>query len=92
MPENTADTPYHQLPDHAFWTATEEPSLPEPPSTYRGRFVKGQDPRRHVFTRDECSRGFWAAIESITIRYPHAIMPDGRHIAVNFLRSREQAF
>lgn len=27
-----------------------------------GQFRKGPDPRRHKFTREECSRGFWAAI------------------------------
>jgi hypothetical protein len=29
---------------------------------YRGRFKKGYDPRRHRFTPEECSRGFWTAI------------------------------
>lgn len=29
----------------------------------RGRpFQKGFDPRRHKFTAEECSRGFWSAI------------------------------
>ena len=28
----------------------------------RGYFRKGHDPRRHTFTREECSRGFWTAI------------------------------
>ncbi|HET9531372.1 MAG TPA: hypothetical protein VFQ92_13530 [Blastocatellia bacterium] len=51
----------------------------------RGRFRPGPDPRRHKFTRDECIEGFWAAIESIVTRYPQAILPDGRHIVVNFL-------
>jgi hypothetical protein len=57
----------------------------------RGQFRKGHDARRHVFTRDECSRGFWSAIESIITRYPDAIMSDGRHIACNFLKTRAQA-
>jgi hypothetical protein len=54
----------------------------------RGRFQKGYDPRRHKFTREECSDGFWAAIESIVIRYPNAVINDGshRHITVNFMR------
>jgi hypothetical protein len=43
---------------------------------------------RHVFTREECQRGFWNAITSIVTRYPDAIMPDGRHIACNFLRRK----
>ena len=27
-----------------------------------GQFRPGPDPRRHTFTKDECSRGFWTAI------------------------------
>ena len=53
-----------------------------------GRFKRGADPRRHRFTRDECVAGFWAAVESITMRYPKAINPDGRHVVCNFLKSR----
>ena len=55
-----------------------------------GQFRKGNDPRRHRFTREECSRGgqigFWAMIDSIVERYPKAIMADGRHMVVNALR------
>jgi len=51
----------------------------------RGHFCKGHDPRRHRFTRDECVRGYWAALNSIIIRYPDAIGADGRHMAFNFL-------
>jgi hypothetical protein len=36
-----------------------------------GQFKKGADPRRHTFTREECQRGFWAAIDSFVVRYPH---------------------
>jgi hypothetical protein len=53
----------------------------------RGRFKPGPDPRRHKFTKEECSDGFWAAIESVVIRYPDAVMPDGRHIVCNFLKA-----
>jgi hypothetical protein len=56
----------------------------------RGRFKPGHDPRRHKFSKQECSDGFWAAIESIVTRYPDAVMPDGRHIAVNFLKTRQR--
>jgi hypothetical protein len=52
-----------------------------------GWFKKGDDPRRHKFTPAECSEGFWAAIESVACRYPNAVMPDGRHITVNFLKA-----
>lgn len=38
-----------------------------------GQFRRGFDPRRKVFSSDERSengrRGFWAALESITVRY-----------------------
>jgi hypothetical protein len=56
-----------------------------------GHFRKGHDPRRHKFTREECSRGFWAAVESIMTRHPNAIMPDGRHMVYNFLKTRTVA-
>jgi hypothetical protein len=54
----------------------------------RGRFQKGYDARRHKFTKEECSDGFWAAIESIAIRYPDAVINDGshRHITANFMK------
>ena len=55
----------------------------------RGHFKKGADPRRHLFTREECVMGFWAATESITTRYPKAVNPDGRHIVCNFLQSTQ---
>jgi hypothetical protein len=57
------------------------------PSTYRGRFKKGFDPRRHKFTQAECIDGFWAAIESVAIRYPDAVDSAGRHITCNFLQT-----
>ena len=60
------------------------------PRENRGRFKAGFDSRCHVFTKEECSDGFWAAITSIVTRYPDAIMPDGRHIAVNFLKTRQR--
>jgi hypothetical protein len=62
-------------------------AITQPPVEHRGRFKKGYDPRRHKFTADECSAGFWAAIESIITRYPDAIMPDGRHMVANFLKA-----
>jgi hypothetical protein len=53
----------------------------------RGRFKKGHDPRRHRFTREECQRGLWAAIESIIKRYPGAVDASGRHMACDFLNA-----
>ena len=38
----------------------------------RGHFKKGEDERRHTFTREECQRGFQAAEQSIARRYPGA--------------------
>jgi hypothetical protein len=62
-------------------------AIAQPPVEHRGRFKKGYDSRRHVFTKEECSAGFWAAIESVITRYPDAVMSDGRHIACNFMKS-----
>jgi len=56
--------------------------------TNRGWFKKGDDARRHKFTAEECSIGFWNAVESIVCRYPNAVYPDGRHMVVNFLKRR----
>jgi hypothetical protein len=68
--------------------AYQKQAQPEQAPEHRGRFKKGFDPRRHKFTRDECSDGFWAAIESIAIRYPDAVINDGsqRHITANFMQ------
>jgi hypothetical protein len=62
----------------------------KPAQDNRGRFKPGPDPRRHKFTRDECSTGFWNAVESIVCRYSGAIMSDGRHMVVNFMKSRKR--
>lgn len=59
----------------------------KPAQDNKGRFKPGPDPRRHKFTKEECSDGFWAAIESVASRYPNAVMSDGRHITVNFLKA-----
>ena len=58
------------------------------PTTNRGQFRKGYDPRRHVYTREECQRGFWAAITSIVIRNPNCVDSSGRHMAFKFLKSK----
>ena len=52
-----------------------------------GQFKKGADPRRHRFTREECSAGFLAAIESIITRHPEKVGKDGRHIVCHFLKA-----
>lgn len=49
-----------------------------------GWFKRGYDPRRHKFTQAECSRGFWAAIESVASRYPNAVNAGG-HMIRNLL-------
>jgi hypothetical protein len=96
MPEDSNIKQYQAKPDEAYWNQPESDkaeieivSTPAPADNFpTGRFKKGFDPRRHKFTKAECSKGFWAAIESIIARYPNAVMRDGRHIACNFLRSR----
>ena len=70
--------------------AYQKQAQPEAKAVNKGRFQKGPDRRRHKFTKEECSDGFWAAVESIVCRYPDAIMPDGRHIVVNFMKSRKR--
>jgi hypothetical protein len=70
--------------------AVKSQEQPEVKAVNRGRFQKGPDPRHHKFTRNECSTGFWNAAESIICRYPGAIMSDGRHIVVNFMKSRKR--
>jgi hypothetical protein len=55
-------------------------------SANRGQFRRGPDPRRHRFTRAECQRGFWTALESIIRRYPDAVDSAGRHMACDFLK------
>jgi len=52
----------------------------------RGRYLVGHDDTRHVFTREECRRGFWNALQSIVERYPDATYKNGDHICINFLR------
>ena len=47
-----------------------------------GSFRKGADPRRHRFTREECSEGFWAGLASY-------VEQGGE--ARNFLRSKMAA-
>jgi hypothetical protein len=62
----------------------ETSEMPENSTANPGRFQKGADPRRHKFTREECQRGFWAAVESIVNRYPEAVNADG-HMVLKFL-------
>ena len=59
-----------------------------PSKQNRGQFRKGHDPRRHRFTIEECQRGFWRALESITARYPNATDKAGRHMACRFLKRK----
>ena len=64
---------YHELPDEAHTPAASalpadfsfNDSEPPPDPDFKesgGRFVKGHDPRRHMFTAEERSRGFWTAL------------------------------
>jgi hypothetical protein len=61
---------------------------PTTPRKVRGRpFRRGHDPRRHVFTPQECSEGFYAALASIATRNPNAT-PYG---ALEFFMQRRQS-
>ena len=66
---------YHELPAEAYMPVTEplptdfsfNDSTPPPDPDFKesgGRFRRGFDPRRHTFTREECSEGFWAGLAS----------------------------
>jgi hypothetical protein len=66
---------YHDLPPESYMHVTEplpanfsfNSSEPPPDPDFKetgGRFRKGFDPRRHVFTAEECSEGFWAGLAS----------------------------
>lgn len=81
-------TPPPAAPAAAVPVAYDFHDAPQPQSIVVPFKPKG----RHKFTREECQRGFWAAIESIVTRYPDAVMPDGRHIACNFLKHKNPQF
>src|SRR5215213_7614400 len=51
------------LPPHFSFNDSEPPPDPDFKES-GGRFVKGFDPRRHTFTHEECSEGFWAGLAS----------------------------
>ena len=56
-------SPSPVLPDHFSFNASEPPPDPDFKES-GGRFVKGFDPRRHTFSAEECSEGFWAGLAS----------------------------
>lgn len=60
-----------------------------PKAKQQRKYPRGKHPNRYRFTREDCIRGFEAAIEAIVDRYPDAIMPDGRHMACNFLTAKK---
>ena len=47
-------------------------------TTHAGRFKPGPDPRRHTFTLEECSRGFWTAISVYGVRIGAKLHASGR--------------
>ena len=53
---------------------------PQPPAPRRrGRpFVKGHDPRRHIFTDEERSRGFYTALAIIGLSIGRKLKASGR--------------
>lgn len=48
----------HHHRDEDYFTDTP----PQPAPVFRGQFKRGFDPRRHQFTAEERSRGWWTAI------------------------------
>ena len=77
---------YHELPDEAHTPAASalpadfsfNDSQPTPDPDFKesgGRFVKGFDPRRHTFTAEECSAGFWAGLASYVEQGGEAQLP-----------------
>ena len=71
---------YHEQPDEVYTAAAPaalpadfsfNDSTPPPDPDFKesgGRFRKGHDPRRHAFTAEECSAGFWAGLASYVER------------------------
>ena len=58
-----------------------------PKRRVRGRpFRKGYDPRRHTFTWEECSEGFFAALASIATRNPRVPL----HNTLEYFMRRRQ--
>lgn len=73
---------YHKprVDDQQFWTqpTVEEAGPLVEPTQYRGRFRKGYDPRRHVFTAEERSAGFWTAITVMGLSIGKKLHKSGR--------------
>ena len=89
---------YHELPPEAYMPVTEalpadfafNSSEPPPDPDFKeagGRFVKGFDPKRHTFTREECSEGCWAGLASYVERGGEA-----RNFLRRKMSARGQAF
>ncbi len=53
-------------------------STPAPRKPRGKPFLKGHDDRRHKFTKEECSRGFWAAIAIMGISIGEKLHANGR--------------
>lgn len=51
-------------------------STPRKPNS--GQFRKGADPRRHQFTQEERSRGFWTAIAKLGVSAGEKLHAAGR--------------
>ena len=97
MAQDTADR-YHAQPDEAFHgqPAALAPDFsfndttPPPDPDFKesgGRFVKGYDPRRHTFTAEECSEGFWAGLASYV-----ELGGEARNFLKRKMAARGQAF
>ena len=89
---------YHELPAEAHTPSASalpadfsfNDSEPPPDPDFKesgGRFVKGRDPRRHTFTAEECSAGFWAGLASYVEQGGEA-----RNFLKRKMRARGQQF
>jgi hypothetical protein len=90
-PETPVAYDFHPDPPPAAPAAARPAPVVELP-VYRGRFVKGHDPRRHHFTPDEIALGYENAKLSVDERFPDARCKHGAALSHCFLRAKHPQF
>ena len=84
--------------DEDYWTPPTTPAAAVRPApvipipTYRGRFQKGFDPRRHKLTPEERALGFERAMLSVDERFPNARCEHGAALSHCLLRAKHPQF
>jgi hypothetical protein len=58
----------------------------------RGHFKKGHDPRRHVFTNEECARGYEQAKLKVNEQFPEARCQHGAALSHCLLRIKNPLY